>query len=329
MKAMILAAGGGTRLHPLTHALPKPMLPVANLPVMEYVVRLLARHGCDEIIVNLHHLGHTVSDHFGDGRRFGVRVAYSHEEEPVGTAGGVKRVAEFFAGQPFVVIGGDDLTDIDLGALVDFHRHHGALATIALTEVPDVSRFGVVVVEENGRIARFQEKPPPEQALSNLANTGVYVFQPEILEFIPPGEFHDFGHQVFPLLLERGAAFYGYRAGGYWRDVGTPGEYLEANWDVLHGGLAAELTRGRPNRVRRGRTCVIARGVVFQPPALLGDAVEIGRGARIGPLTCIGSGAHIGAGAVVEKSVVWPGTHVGEGVVLESTIAAPHCTLKP
>jgi NDP-sugar pyrophosphorylase family protein len=328
MKAMILAAGGGTRLHPLTHALPKPMLPIANAPVMEYVVRLLARHGFDSIIVNLHHLGHTIADHFGDGQRLGVRITYSREDEPTGTAGGVKRVADFFGGETFVVIGGDDLTDIDVGAVLDFHRHRGALATIALTEVSDVSQFGVVVTDETGRILRFQEKPPPAEALSNLANTGVYVFEPEMLDFIPADEFFDFGRQVFPLLLERGAAFYGYRAGGYWRDVGTPREYLEANWDALEGRLGGGASR-RQCRVQRGRNCVVARRAVLEAPVLLGDGAEIGRGARIGPVACVGAGARIGAGAVVTRSVVWPGVQVGEDVALESSIAAPHCTVKP
>jgi mannose-1-phosphate guanylyltransferase/mannose-1-phosphate guanylyltransferase/phosphomannomutase len=245
----------------------------------------------------------------------------------MGTAGGVKRVAGFFAEEPFVVIGGDDLTDIDVGALVDFHRHRGALATIALAEVADVTHFGVVVTEETGRILRFQEKPPPAEALSNLANTGVYVFEPQIFDFIPPDEVFDFGHQVFPLLLERGAAFYGYRAGGYWRDVGTPREYLQANWDVLQGRLHSE--RARRRRVRRGRNCAIASGAAIEPPAIIGDGVAVGRDAQLGPMTCVGAGAQIGAEAVVTRSVVWPGADVGDGVVLESSVVAPHCTIKP
>jgi NDP-sugar pyrophosphorylase family protein len=329
MKAMILAAGGGTRLRPLTDALPKPLLPVANLPVMAYVVRLLGRHGFDKVVVNLHHLGHKISDYFGDGSRFGVRMTYSEEEAPAGTAGGVKRVAEFFGGQPFLVIGGDDLTDMDLGAVVDFHRHRAALATIALTEARDVTQVGVVVTDEIGRVSCFQEKPGPAEALSNLANTGVYVFQPEILNQIPPSEFHDFGRHAFPRLLERRAAFYGYRAGGYWRDVGTPRDYLEANWDALEGRIHSELVQTPVQGVRQGRHCAIGRGARIEPPAVIGDGAEIGRGARIGPLTCIGDGARIGAGAVVARSVVWPGAEVPEHAALEASIVARHCTVKP
>jgi mannose-1-phosphate guanylyltransferase/mannose-1-phosphate guanylyltransferase/phosphomannomutase len=198
MKALILAAGYGTRLEPLTLAVPKPMAPIVNLPTMQHNIELLKQHGCREIVANIHYYPEQIENYFGDGHVFGVNIQYSYEERLLGTAGGVKRMAGIArAGETFVVLSSDALTSINLGRMLAYHREKKALATVALSRVADVREFGVVLHDESGRITGFQEKPDPAVALSDLANTGIYIFEPEILAMIPDG-FYDFGKQLFP-----------------------------------------------------------------------------------------------------------------------------------
>ncbi|HEX7059084.1 MAG TPA: nucleotidyltransferase family protein, partial [Solirubrobacterales bacterium] len=219
MRAMVLAAGLGTRLRPITYAIPKPMVPVVNRPVMEHIVRLLARHGLTEAIANLHWFPETIEGHFGDGSRFGVSLSYSREEKLLGTSGGVRNAAGFL-GDSFLVISGDALTDIDLAAMREFHDSHDGIATLATKRVEDTSQFGVAITGSDGRIQGFQEKPDPAEALSDLANCGIYMFGAEIFDFFPasgtslaasdddPADFADWAQDVFPALLEGDVPFY-------------------------------------------------------------------------------------------------------------------------
>ena len=232
MKAMIMAAGVGSRLMPLTTEIPKPMVPMANIPLMESTVKLLHRHGFNDLICNLHYHARNISSYFGDGSEFGVSMQYSLEKELMGTAGGVKN-CEWFLDDTFIVISGDALTDIDLGGLLQAHRNKGALATIALKDVEEVEHFGVVITDEKGKIQKFQEKPRPEEALSHHANTGIYVFEPELFKHIPVRQFYDFGKQVFPHLVKAGAPFYGVPVKDYWCDVGSISTYCQAHRDIL------------------------------------------------------------------------------------------------
>ena len=220
MKAVIMAGGQGTRLRPLTSNQPKPMLPVVNRPMMEHIVRLLARHGFKEMIVTLQFLPTLISNYFGDGSEWGSCIEYSTEFAPLGTAGSVKNSAQLLD-EAFLVISGDALTDIDLTKIVDFHRRSRAMATLTLIRVDNPLEFGIVVTDSAGRIERFLEKPDWGQVFSDTINTGIYVLEPEVLDFIPEGRSFDFSRDLFPYLLENGYPLYGYVADGYWCDIGT------------------------------------------------------------------------------------------------------------
>src|SRR5579862_9358424 len=220
MKAVIMAGGEGTRLRPLTSNQPKPMLPMANRPMMEHVVSLLRRHGFDEVVVTVAFMANAIRSYFGDGSEFGVRMVYATEETPLGTAGSVLNARDELD-ERFVVISGDVLTDIDLSAVVEFHQRKGALATLALCAVENPLEFGIVITGEDGSIERFLEKPGWGQVFSDTINTGIYVLEPEIFDYIPDGRSVDFSGEVFPSALEDGEALYGYVADGYWEDVGT------------------------------------------------------------------------------------------------------------
>ena len=256
MRGMILAGGLSTRLYPLTLDVPKPLVPVLDRPVVDHVINYLSAHGVDDIVINVHYFADAIRAYIGDGSRWNVRMTYLYEPELKGSAGAVKQVESRFD-ETFVVIGCDDVTDTDLKAALDFHHRSGAEATIVLAEATDVSQFGVVVIDDNGRIREFQEKPEPASAKSNLVNTGIYIFEPALLKRIPEGAFYDFGKQVFPGLLEAGARFYGVRQAGYWCDIGTPREYRRAHFDALSG-----LVRLRP---RGGAT--VRDGLLIGPGA--------------------------------------------------------------
>ena len=236
MKALILAAGEGTRLRPLTLDRPKPMLPIAGRPLLEHTIAWLKRHGITQMAINLHHRPEAITEHFGDGRRWGVQIVYSHEEQPLGTAGAARRLQSFF-GDTFVVVYGDVLTDMDLTAMLDSHLSHRAkvgrvplLATIALYRVPNPSECGLVGLDGDHRITCFVEKPPPEAVFTDLANAGVYVLEPAILAYVPPDTGYDFGHDLFPRLLESGIPLYGHPLGPqeYLIDIGSLEKYRRA-----------------------------------------------------------------------------------------------------
>jgi NDP-sugar pyrophosphorylase family protein len=252
MRAMVLAAGKGTRLFPLTGEIPKPMAPVVDTPIIRHIFDLLARHGVSEARVNVHYLADALLTAYGEESCVnGMSVRLVRERELSGTAGGVKNLAQEGIAQgmapagefdeTFVVISGDALTDVDIKELVSFHKEKGALATIALHRVYDTSEFGVVEVDEEGNILGFQEKPPPEEAISTLANTGVYVLEPRTLEYIPENAFFDFARDVFPRLLEEEERFVGYEGNFYWSDIGTLEAYRQAQYDVLSGRVRVKI----------------------------------------------------------------------------------------
>src|SRR5262245_10206565 len=249
MRAMILAAGLGTRLRPITYEMPKPMVPVLNRPVMEHILRLLARHGFTETIANLHWFPELIEGHFGDGSSCGVELAYSREEQLLGTSGGGRNAADFLGGS-FLVISGDALTDVDLGAMRTFHESHDGIATLATKRVSDTTQFGVAITGADGRIQGFQEKPEPAEALSDLANCGIYMFRKEVFDFFPapgtskaagegdPAGFADWAMDVFPALLEHDVAFYSHEIDAYWNDIGNLEELRQGNLDALRGAVA-------------------------------------------------------------------------------------------
>lgn len=320
VKAMILAAGLGTRLLPLTEEISKPMVPIVNRPVMEHIVKLLAKHGFREIYANVHWHKEAIKDYFGDGSRWGVSITYSEEEELLGTAGGVKKLEKELGDGTFLVISGDALTDLDLGALWAFHKGHDGIATLVLTRVEDPSKYGVVLTDGDGRVVGFQEKPPREEARSNVANSGIYVFEPRVLEMIPPG-FYDFGSQLFPRFLEEGIVFYGYEHGDYWNDVGSFEEYKQGNFDALTGKVKVDIPGVRIGEdVWIGDETVIEDGVVMVGPICIGAHCLVRKGARLfGPLI-VGDRTVIDEGAVLYRGIKWGNGYIGKDAQLMNTI---------
>lgn len=293
MKAMVLAAGLGTRLRPLTYEIPKPMVPVLDRPVMAHILGLLERQGFDEVIANLHYFPDAVKGYFGD------RIEYRYEEELLGTAGGVRNVADFFGDDPVVVISGDALTDVDLNALVERHRSAGGIGTLTVKHVDDTQEYGVVIHDSDGRIQGFQEKPHPDEALSHLGNCGIYCFSPEIFDYFPDEPFADWANDVFPALLENDVAFHVHETTEYWNDVGSLAELRQGTWDALEGKLNIEVT-GTPEG---------------DPPVWLGKDVDVGSDVRFMGPVAVGDGCRIGDGSALRDTIVFPGTEVASGTI--------------
>jgi NDP-sugar pyrophosphorylase family protein len=313
---MILAGGMSTRLYPLTKQVPKPIVPVVGEPISGHVMRWLSSFGYDEIAINVFYLAELVERTFDDGSRYGVHLHYLRERELTGSAGALKQMEGWFD-STFVVVGCDDLTNADLGALVRFHKAQGALATIGLVEADEVDQYGVVILDEDGRITGFQEKPAKGTEKSRLANTGIYVFEPEIFERIPAGAFYDFGKQVFPELLRDGLPFYAMRLdGAYWRDIGTPDEYRRATEDVLCGRVVIRGARatGIP------ASAAVAQDARIEGPVRVGERTQIASGARVVGPSVIGDGVQIGEGATLERTIVWNGSMIGAHATLRDAI---------
>jgi mannose-1-phosphate guanylyltransferase len=316
MKAMVLAAGLGTRLRPLTYEITKPMVPVLDRPVMEHIVELLARHGFSEVIANLHYFPDSIREYFGD------RLSYNLERELLGTAGGVRACASFFGEESFLVISGDALTDIDLSAFAARHRETGAVATLAVKRVADTREYGVVLHDREGRITGFQEKPAPEEALSNLGNCGIYAFSPRIFDYFPERPFVDWAQDVFPVLLENDVPFYIHEMGEYWNDVGSLSELRHGTFDALRGELRLQVEGEEvsPGVVVAGES-PLRPDTDVDAPAWIGRDVRIGPGVRLmGPIV-LGDGVSVGAGAQLRDSIVFPGTDVAADSILIGAIA--------
>jgi len=305
MKAMVLAAGLGTRLRPLTYEIPKPMVPVLDRPVMAHIVDLCRRQGFDDLVANLHYFPDTIRDYFGD------RLTYNFEEELTGTAGGVRQVADFFGGDPIVVISGDALTDVDLNALVERHRAAGGIATLTVKQVEDTREYGVVIHDDDGRIQGFQEKPDPAEALSNLGNCGIYCFSPEIFDYFPKSEFADWAQDVFPALLEHDVPFHIHETREYWNDVGSLAELRQGTFDALEGRLRLEAS---------GSGTDLPDDVDADGPVWIGQDCEIGAGVRLTGPVVIGDHCRIGDGAALRETIVFPGTEVAPKEILIGAI---------
>jgi mannose-1-phosphate guanylyltransferase/phosphomannomutase len=320
MKAVIMAGGEGTRLRPLTSNQPKPMLPMANIPMMEHVVNLLRTHGFEDIVVTVAFMANAIRTYFGDGSEFGVRMVYATESTPLGTAGSVRNAKDELD-ERFLVISGDVLTDIDLGEVVDFHDRRGALATLALKAVENPLEFGIVITDEDGAIERFLEKPTWGQVFSDTINTGIFVLEPEIFDYIPEGRAVDFSAETFPAALAAGKGLYGYVAEGYWEDVGTLEAYLSSHQDILDRKVQVDIA-GFPLRpgVWVGKGVEIDPSVTLSGPAVIGDNCVVGPGASLGAYVTLGRNVRIGDNAVVERSVVHDNTYLGSGVRVEGSV---------
>jgi mannose-1-phosphate guanylyltransferase / phosphomannomutase len=315
-----MAGGEGTRLRPLTSNQPKPMVPIVGKPCMEHIIDLLRRHGVTDVVVTVAYLPQVIRGYFGDGESLGVTLHYSVEETPLGTAGSVKH-AEALLDETFIVISGDALCDFDLGEIVQAHRDHGAVAKLGLKSVENPLEFGVVIIDEDGRVERFLEKPSWGQVFSDTINTGVYVLEPEVLRNVPAGEPYDFSKQLFPDLLSRGKPLYGHVLDGYWQDIGNLDQYRQANFDALDGRIALELPgiRLRDN-VYLGDGVQLPELGQIEGPAYVGNYSKIEVGARIGAYSVLGNNAVVKDGAQIARSVIDSGSYIGQSARIEGAI---------
>ena len=327
---MALAAGKGTRLFPLTGEIPKPLAPVVNTPIIEHIFALLATHGIDEVYVNVYYLADALLAAYGEESRVnGMKVHLSREDELRGTAGGVKRLQGRFD-DTFVVVSGDALTDIDIGELVAFHKEKKALATIALHRVYDTSEFGVVEVDSEGNILGFQEKPDPKDAISTLANTGIYVLEPRALDYIPESTFFDFARDVFPKFLENGERFAGYQGDFYWSDIGTLEAYRQAQYDVLSGRVRVRIPgEKRAEGLWVGEDAHIHPSATIEGHVLVGRDAVVGRDVTLSGDVTVGSDCWIRPGATIKRSILLPGASVGDGAYLEDCIVGHGYDVRP
>ncbi|HET6910579.1 MAG TPA: mannose-1-phosphate guanyltransferase [Mycobacteriales bacterium] len=321
MRAVVMAGGEGSRLRPLTANLPKPLLPVANRPVMEHVLRLLRRHGVIDTVVTVQFLASLVRNYFGDGDELGMSLQYATEERPLGTAGSVKNAESALRDETFLVISGDALTDVDLSAMIRFHRERGALVTVGLKAVPDPLEYGIVICDPDGRVNRFLEKPSWGQVFSDTVNTGIYVMDPSVLDEVPADAEVDWSAEVFPRLLAAGAPLFGYRFDGYWEDVGTLESYRQAHMAVLNREVEVEI-----DAFEVSPGVWIAEGAEVDPdveisgPLLVGDYSRVEAGSALRPYTVIGDNVVVKAGAVLERAIVHDNVFVGQRADLRGCV---------
>ena len=342
MKAMILAAGKGTRVRPITHTTPKPMIPILQKPVMEFLLELLRQHGFDEIMVNVSHLAEEIENYFRDGQRFGVQIAYSFEGriedgeligDAMGSAGGLKRIQDFqpFFDDTFVVLCGDALIDLDLTEAVRRHRQKGAMASLITKRVPmeQVSSYGVVVTDDDGRVLSFQEKPSVADAASDMINTGIYIFEPEVLTFVPSGEPFDIGSDLFPKLVESGAAFYALPMEFEWVDIGKVPDYWQAIRSVLQGDVRQVQIPGHevlPGIYTGLNVAANWDKIAVTGPIYVGGMTRIEDGATIIGPAMIGPNCHICSGATIDNSIIFDYSRIGPGVrLVEKLVYGRYC----
>lgn len=336
MKAMILGAGKGTRVQPITHEIPKPMIPLVRKPVMEYLIELLKKHGVDQIMVNTSHLAPIIENYFRDGEQFGVSMAYSYEgyvesgvaiSSPVGSAGGMKKIQDFsgFFDETFIVLCGDAWIDLDISKALEIHRQKKAIASIIIREVThdEVFKYGIVAMDENDRILKFQEKPDPKDAISNLANTGIYIFEPEIFNYIPSGVAYDIGGELFPKLAQENLPFIGIHLPFQWLDIGNVQDVWTVTSQILNGEVAGFKMPGR--EVRPGVHVGINLNVDFDqvnitPPVYIGGSTKIEPGATIVGPAVLGASCVVESGAVIKNCIVEDYTRLTSQANLEGKI---------
>lgn len=328
MKGVMLVGGFGTRLRPLTITTPKPMLPLVNTPFLEIELLHLKRFGVDDVILSTGYLPAVFDEYFGDGSGLGMKLTHVTEDEPLGTCGAVKNVEELLGEEPVIVCNGDILTDLDITALVKTHREKGAVVTITLTPVEDPTAYGLVPLDEDGRIKEFLEKPSWDQVVTNLINAGTYVMDPKVLSGVPPKQNYSFERQLFPDLLEAGKPLYGFPSDCYWLDLGTPAKYLAAHHDILEGRIEVRLKGEEVKEgVFVGKGAEIDESAHLYGPSLIGNGVRVGPEARVGGQACLGDRVRVGEGASLEGCVILEGAVIGEGCVLEQSVIGRNTVL--
>ena len=323
-----MAGGEGTRLRPLTSNQPKPMVPIVGKPCMEHILELLRKHGFEDVIVTLAFLPQAIRTYFGDGESLGMNVEYSVEESPLGTAGSVRLVSNRLD-DTFLVISGDALCDFDLTKLVEFHKERGSMVTIALKSVPNPLEFGIVVTDSDARVERFLEKPSWSQVFSDTINTGVYVLEPEALNYVPDDRPYDFSKELFPYLLEMGKPLYGYTAEGYWQDIGNLDQFRQANFDALD-----ELVKLNVPGIRLRGNIWLGEGVEIddldsvEAPAFVGNYSRIAPDAKVGAYSVLSANVTLRERARTARSVLDASTHVGRSALIEGAIVGRSCDIR-
>lgn len=323
MRAVLMAGGSGTRLRPLTCDLPKPMVPILNRPIAEHIVNLLKRYQINEIIATLYYLPDVMREYFRDGSDLGVQITYAVEEDkPLGTAGCVKNIAALLD-ETFMVISGDSVTDFDLNAAIEFHRQKQSKATLVLTRVPSPMEFGVVITDDQQRICRFLEKPSTSEIFSDTVNTGIYILEPEVLDYLPENEKTDFSKDLFPLLLEKGEPMYGYVAEGYWCDVGTLDSYREAQYDALDRKVKLDFAyQEQSEDFWLGKNTEVDPTARIEAPVMIGENCRIGPRARIEAGTIIGDNVTVGSDADLKRPIICNGAIIGDECHLRACVIA-------
>jgi mannose-1-phosphate guanylyltransferase/phosphomannomutase len=329
MKAIIIAGGFGTRLRPLTYNRPKPIVSVANKPFVIQQIELLKRYGITEIILNLHYLSDSIEEYLGDGSKLGVKIHYSIEDDPLGTAGAVKNAEQYFDGEPLVVFNGDVLTDIDLSKIIEFHKKNKADATITLVRVEDPTPYGLVILDKDCRVLKFTEKPNWERVNANTINAGIYIINPEVFKSVPAGKQYSFERELYPKMLEEGKRVFGYITESYWIDIGTPAKYLTAHRDILNNDVFVDID-GKKDQ----KGVWVAEGANISPqakvhgPSIIGKNVRVSQNAKINAFSVIGDSVRINEGAVVEDSVILRNSIIGKDVKLRSCIIGENCIIE-
>ncbi|MFH1380034.1 MAG: NDP-sugar synthase [bacterium] len=321
LRIMMLAAGEGTRMRPLTYFSPKPLNPILNKPVMEHTLVNLAKQGIKEVMINISYFPEKIKQYFGDGKKYGLKISYSLEHKALGTAGGVKNVEQFFAKNTFVIVSGDGLSDINLTRVVDFHKKKKALGTMVLSKVDSKYEYGVVIKNSDGKITRFLEKPRWSDILPGEVNTGIYVFEPEIFKYIPKDTFYDFGLQVWPRLLKIKKKIYAYNSDEYWCDIGGLDVYRQAHWDGMDKRLSLDIEGTSISEgVVAGEKLIKAHDVKLQSPCVIGKNCVFKSGSVIGPYASLGDNVTVGANSSVQNSVLWNNISIPENTTLIDTI---------
>lgn len=325
MKALILVGGEGTRLRPLTHRTVKPMVPVVNRPFLEHLFGYLGKHGILDIVLATGYKPEQIEHYFGNGEGFGIHIGYSVESRPLGTAGAVKN-AETFLDDTFLVLNGDVLGSVDLAEMLRFHTEKKAIATLALTEVDDPSAFGVVLTDSSNRVTSFIEKPKREEAPSNLINAGVYILEPEVLDYITNKTFCMFERDVFPVLLQEQMPVYAFISDGYWLDMGTPEKYLKLQEDILYG-KAGEFSISLADGFEIGGGTTINRTATIKTPVIIGKNSNIGSEVFLEGPSVVGNECHIGQGARITGSILWDRVSIGQNAQIQGSIVSDCCII--
>ncbi|HHY13496.1 MAG TPA: NTP transferase domain-containing protein [Thermoanaerobacterales bacterium] len=328
MKGVIMAGGVGTRLRPLTCSVPKPMIPLMNRPIMEHILNLLKKHQINEVCATLQYLPETIKNHFQDGTDFNVNLKYYIEETPLGTAGSVKNAQEFLD-ETFIVISGDVLCDMDLTEAIKFHKEKKAIATLVLTREEIPLEYGVVVTSDTGEIIRFLEKPSWAEVFSDTINTGIYILEPEVLDYIKKDEMFDFSKDLFPLLLEDKQPMFGMISNCYWCDIGNPEQYIQSHKDIFDKNVKGDFwSLDKKEGIWLGKDIRIGKGSKIIPPVAIGNNCIIGDNVIIEPYSVIGDNTIINDNTSLKRSIVWKNNYIGKGVESRGCIICNKTTIK-